>query len=124
MSITVVLMQLLRYATEWTSTAIKIWFWPAGSAPHDLVTGQPDPTTWGSPHANFANANLDNYFSNHQIILNTGLTLCPYYAITTNIAVALCGDWAGGVWNQFCAASTQYSSCAEYVAGNGNAFSG
>lgn len=37
------------YATEWTSDAISIWFFPRTSIPADITAGTPDPTKWGTP---------------------------------------------------------------------------
>jgi hypothetical protein len=35
------------YATEWTSAAISIYFFPRNAIPADITTGNPDPSGWG-----------------------------------------------------------------------------
>lgn len=42
------------YATEWTSDAISIWFFPRESIPPNVLSSQPDPSQWGKPNARFA----------------------------------------------------------------------
>ena len=39
------------YATEWTSTAISIYFFPRNAIPADITSGNPDPSGWGEPQA-------------------------------------------------------------------------
>ena len=41
------------YATEWTSQAISIWFFPRTAIPSDITSGAPDPNSWGSATASF-----------------------------------------------------------------------
>jgi hypothetical protein len=63
------------YAMEWTSSAIKIWFWSRANIPSDVSAGNPTPSGWGSPDANFAGGcNIDDNFQNHQIVLDA--TFC------------------------------------------------
>lgn len=57
------------YATEWTSQAISIWFFPHSAIPGDIASGNPDPTSWGTPLARFAgNCNIDSHFGPQQIV--------------------------------------------------------
>ncbi|TIA16021.1 alcohol oxidase, partial [Aureobasidium pullulans] len=40
------------YATEWTEqTGIRVWFFPRSSIPSDIISGKPEPNTWGIPAA-------------------------------------------------------------------------
>ncbi|KAI6864482.1 endo-1,3(4)-beta-glucanase, partial [Hortaea werneckii] len=39
------------YATEWTDSAIDIWFFPHGSVPSDIQDNAPTPSSWGKPLA-------------------------------------------------------------------------
>lgn len=100
------------FAMEWTSTAIKIWFWPRGSFPGDLSTSpaQPAPSTesWGLPQSIFQgeNANIDTHFNNLRLVFDT----------------TFCGDWAGAVWNQSTTCSKLASSCEQYVSNNPKVF--
>ena len=57
------------YATEWTSDAISIWFWPQGSQPSDVLGDSPDPTGWSTPIAVFSGGcDIDTHFQNQQIV--------------------------------------------------------
>ncbi|RAH50767.1 glycoside hydrolase family 16 protein [Aspergillus brunneoviolaceus CBS 621.78] len=94
------------YATEWTSSAINIWFFPRGSIPADVTAGVPTPATWGTPAASFAGScDIDSHFDAMQIVFDT----------------TFCGDWAGNVWSSGSCASYA-SSCTDYVANNPSAF--
>ncbi|RAL66241.1 hypothetical protein DID88_005912 [Monilinia fructigena] len=97
------------YAWEWTSSHIAIWFFPRSAIPANIQSGKPDPATWGTPTAKFAGSgcNIDNHFSEHNIVLDT----------------TFCGDWAGQVWSSGgCAASTKSATCNAYVSANPTAF--
>jgi hypothetical protein len=56
------------YATLWTSSGIKIWYFPSDSVPGNIRSGNPDPNSWGTPQANFAGCNFDAKFSNMNIV--------------------------------------------------------
>ena len=98
------------YATEWTSKAIKIWFFPRNAVmPADISSENPDPSTWGKPSATFASGsgcNIDDHFREHQIVFNT----------------ALCGQWAGKVFESDSQCAAQGATCEEFVAANPEAF--
>ncbi|KAF5379325.1 hypothetical protein D9757_007612 [Collybiopsis confluens] len=72
------------YAHEWTSNAIKIWFFSRNSIPSDITNKNPDPSSWGTPSAMFNNDACDiaSHFSEHSLTLD----------------ITLCGDWAGGAF--------------------------
>ncbi|KAL9105011.1 MAG: hypothetical protein Q9163_000108 [Psora crenata] len=93
------------YATEWTSEAISIWFWPRNRIPSDVVhSANPRPDTWGTPVAKYAGAcTIDRHFRDMQIIFDT----------------TFCGDWAGKNWAESgCAKDTGTATCEEYVGRN------
>ncbi|KAI9744151.1 MAG: hypothetical protein M1818_002303 [Claussenomyces sp. TS43310] len=98
------------YATEWTSSYIKIWFFPTGSVPADIAAGIPDPTGWGLPQANFAGTcDIDSHFKDHNIIFDT----------------TFCGDYGNAEWNNNAACQAiagAGSTCNSYVANNPSAF--
>ena len=95
------------WATEWTSSAIVIWFFPRGKEPQDLASGKPNPSSWGSAMANFVGCDISSNFKNQQIVFDT----------------TFCGQWAGEVWGgSSCAQSTGAGSCEEYVGQNPSAF--
>ncbi|KAF1985064.1 glycoside hydrolase family 16 protein [Aulographum hederae CBS 113979] len=93
------------YATEWTSNSIKVWWWPRSSAPGDIGSGNPDPSGWGTPTANFQGCAFDNYIRDLNIIFDT----------------TFCGDWAGQVWGSS-SCSSQAATCNDFVAKNPGAF--
>jgi hypothetical protein len=60
------------YATSWDSNSIKIWFWSADmTAPSDIFSASPDPTTWGPPIADFEGCSDDTNFKNNRIVFDT-----------------------------------------------------
>ena len=101
------------FAVQWTSQAIKIWFFPRKAIPADLNSGAAnvDPSGWGAPSAAFAGSDqcsIDNSFKDMQIVINT----------------SLCGVWAGTdtEWNKNPECKKQAPTCAQYVAQNHGAF--
>jgi hypothetical protein len=95
------------YATEWTSDAISIWFFPRGNIPSDVDGPNPDPSTWGRPAAQFGGAcELDTHVKDQQLVF-------------TN---TFCGDWAGQVWANDATCAPRGSSCDAYVRDNPAAF--
>lgn len=91
------------FALHWTTSQIRVWFFAhSGSIPADITSGTPDPKNWGVPQSNFGGCNFGQYMGAMNIMFN----------------IDFCGDWAAGVWNQGCAASTGQGDCASYVANN------
>lgn len=57
------------FATEWTSEKISIWFFPRGTTPGDISSGNPSPSAWGPPVAEFkGSCDIDSRFQNQQIV--------------------------------------------------------
>ena len=54
------------FATEWTSSAINIWYFNAQAGiPANVRSANPDPTTWGQPVASFkGGCDIDSHFRN------------------------------------------------------------
>lgn len=50
------------YALSWEKDAIKVWHWQKCRAPLDIESGDPDPSTWGQPVANWIGCDFGNYF--------------------------------------------------------------
>lgn len=101
------------YATEWTSTSISTWFFPHNSTIYTSQFAKSnsttlDTSTWGTPLAKFQGAKCDftQRFKDMKIIFDT----------------TFCGEWAGKVWNDTCAAKTGAATCQEYVQKNPAAF--
>ncbi|PSS22831.1 glycoside hydrolase family 16 protein [Amorphotheca resinae ATCC 22711] len=97
------------YAMEWTSSAIKVYFFPRYSIPADITAGHPDPTRWGMPMASFSGSgcDIDSHFGQHAIVFD----------------ITFCGQWAGNVWSSSPCAS-KAPTCNAYVAQNPAAFTG
>ena len=96
------------YAMQWTSSGIKMWFWPRDAVPYNLFGNTPEPETWGTPTANFAGSgcNWGTHFVNHRIVIDT----------------TFCGDWGNAVWASNPTCSKKAATCNEYVANNPSAF--
>lgn len=95
------------YATEWTSEAISIWFFPRSAIPSDLSGGNPNPDNWGLPMAQFAGGcDIDEHFQDQQIVFD----------------ITFCGQWAGQVWSQDSVCSSKAATCQDYVTNNPSAF--
>lgn len=94
------------YAMEWTSEYIKMWSWHPQQVPSGVVSGSPDPSTWGTPGllASSALCDIDRAFRNQSIMFN----------------IDLCGTTAGdgAEWASSCAEKTGYNTCVRYVAAN------
>jgi hypothetical protein len=93
-------------ATIWNTNGIRMWYWPRTEVPDDVASGTPLPATWGTPYArfDFGGECPSWHFTNNRVIFN----------------IALCGDWAGGVFPGSCPG---LGSCASYVKNNPGAFS-
>lgn len=94
------------YATEWTDSAISVFFFPRGSIPSDITSGSPDPSGWGTPLAQFqGGCDISTTFTNQQIVFDT----------------TFCGGWAGNVWSTGSCASVA-DTCEVYVENHPEAF--
>ncbi|CDM27100.1 CAZyme family GH16 [Penicillium roqueforti] len=94
------------YATEWTGSAISVWFFPSNAVPADISSGTPNPAGWGTPTALFSGGcDIDSHFNDLQIVFD----------------ITFCGDWAGSVWGSSSCASYA-ASCVDFVQNNPTAF--
>ncbi|KAI9328599.1 concanavalin A-like lectin/glucanase domain-containing protein [Zopfochytrium polystomum] len=90
------------YATEWTTSAIKVWFFQRGSVPSDIASGgNVTPANWGTPMAHFplGGSCAASHFSNMQIVLD----------------LTFCGDWAGSVYGPGCTGGSGNAACQYLV---------
>ncbi|BCS19055.1 glycoside hydrolase family 16 protein [Aspergillus puulaauensis] len=95
------------YATEWTGDAISVWFFPRSSIPEDIGSGNPDPSSWGTPSGKFAGScDIESHFGDMQIIFD----------------ITFCGDWAGAVWGSGTCSANNGGSCEDFVSNNPAAF--
>ncbi|KAI0792005.1 glycoside hydrolase family 16 protein [Abortiporus biennis] len=85
------------YAHIWTSNEIKVWFFQRQQIPQDILDGQPNPNSWGTPFGAFTNGNCDiaDAFKNQKIVFD----------------ITLCGDWAGPAY----ADSGCPGTCSQHV---------
>ena len=94
------------YATEWTSDAISIWFFPRQNIPADITANTPDASKWGTPLAHYAgNCNIDTHFQNMNLVFDT----------------TFCGAWAGQDWTES-SCKEKAGTCEAYVQQNPSAF--
>ncbi|WPH02646.1 Hypothetical protein R9X50_00551100 [Acrodontium crateriforme] len=103
------------YAMEWTSDAVRIWFFPRNAIPSSLInvdpSVRPDTSTFGLPVANFAGScNVDAFLRDHALVFD----------------IDFCGQWAGNTWSDegcpMLDPTNGWKSCNEFVAANPKAF--
>lgn len=107
----------------WDQRGIKFWFFNRNSIPHDIVAGNPDPSSWGLPKAHLASTRCDvaKYFYEHVLVINSehplllrsnsGRTCADVF-----LPASLCGSYAGNVYqDQGCP-----GTCAERIMSAGN----
>ncbi|KAF3004276.1 hypothetical protein E8E13_008397 [Curvularia kusanoi] len=94
------------YATLWTNSGIKVWYFASRDVPANIKNGNPDPSSWGTPIANFGpGCDYASKFKSLNIVFD----------------ITFCGDWAGGVWGQTSCAKIN-PSCNAYVASQPQSF--
>lgn len=96
------------YALDWTSSHISVYFFPRNSIPEDISSGNPDPSSWGTPTTTFGGSgcDIDSHFKDHNIVFDT----------------TFCGQWAGQVWDTNDKCKALAPTCNEYVGQNPEAF--
>jgi len=105
------------YITQWTSTFIKVWFFPRNNRPPTLDCDVPDVSTLGPPMAWFAGScDFANRYRNQRLIFTTNF--CGSWAGADNVydqnyANGLCTDYG---------LATDDLNCVKYVAENPAAF--
>ncbi|KAH6018953.1 hypothetical protein HBI83_115830 [Parastagonospora nodorum] len=95
------------YASLWTSSGIKVWYFASRDVPSNIRSGNPNPDSWGTPMANYGNGGCDfnGRFRDMNIVFD----------------ITFCGDWAGGVWGSTSCAAIN-PSCNAYVASQPQSF--
>lgn len=98
---------------EWTTNFIKMWTFPPNKVPANIVSGNPDTSTWGIPSFTTQGGacNMNGHFKDHNIVFDT----------------TFCGTYAGQdyFWQQtscYKSSPTKYTKCADYVTANPGAF--
>ncbi|KAI9827109.1 MAG: hypothetical protein M1826_006473 [Phylliscum demangeonii] len=57
------------YAMQWTSAAVRVWFFPRARIPADIRRGAPHPERWGTPSLNVeGGCDLDSVYRDQQIV--------------------------------------------------------
>lgn len=56
------------YATLWTGSAIKVWYFASRDVPANIKNGNPDPGSWGQPQANFAGCDFNAKMKDLRIV--------------------------------------------------------
>ncbi|OKL60690.1 hypothetical protein UA08_03962 [Talaromyces atroroseus] len=99
------------YAMEWTSQHIMVWFFPRSSIPDSITSGNPDPSTFGTPMANFqGSCDFESDFKAQSIVFN--IDFCGYWA----------GEDFGSSGCPLSNPSDATASCEAYVGANPSAF--
>jgi hypothetical protein len=111
------------YASLWTSSGIKVWYFAQRNVPSNIRSGNPDPSSWGTPIANYGNGGCD--FDGRFRDMNIVSHIQEYGGYRTDIKKVIdttfCGDWAGGVWGSTSCAQIN-PSCNAYVASQPQSF--
>lgn len=111
------------YATGWTSQAFRVWFFPRGSIPSDIRSGNPEPAGWGTPTVVFSGScDIDTHFQNQRIVSCADDLRFASPNIYQVFDTTFCGDWAGGVWSTDTVCSPLTSTCNAFVQNNPSAF--
>lgn len=94
----------MDFFTETDPTNGTVTYVDFETATSDIVAGKPDPSSWtNKPVAVFEGCAFDSHVKELSLVVN----------------IALCGDWAGEVWQSGgCAASTGVATCEQYVQEN------
>ena len=96
------------YATQWMAEIIRIFYFSRANIPPDLRSGNPNPSSWGTPLAVFRGCDFGQSIANQSIVFD----------------ITFCGDWAGqdAVWKADAICSVKAATCQDYVAENPTAF--
>ncbi|GAA5901443.1 hypothetical protein JCM6882_006279 [Rhodosporidiobolus microsporus] len=73
------------FAMTWDEDGVAVYFFPRGTAPSDLTSDSPFPSTWGEPRARWDASTCDpqKYLGDQTIVIN----------------ITVGGDWAGATYN-------------------------
>lgn len=78
------------YASLWTSSGFKVWYFASRDVPGNIKNGNPDPNSWGTPVANFAGCDFDAKFRNMNLVsIKNAKLLCRMMLITINRSLIL-----------------------------------
>ncbi|KAI0365230.1 glycoside hydrolase family 16 protein [Pilatotrama ljubarskyi] len=88
------------FAMKWDDEGIAVWSFYRAAVPKDVLSGQPDPSSWGEPVAMLAPSGCDPIanFVNHSIIFDItfcGEATCSAHCARVTDIMCNVGDWAG-----------------------------
>ncbi|XWX02403.1 hypothetical protein V2A60_010440 [Cordyceps javanica] len=106
-------------ALEWTSDYIKIYTWPIGAAPKNIVDEKPDTSSWGKPSVQLQKSSCDTEtaFSDQKLLFT--LPFCGNPPGNDQFWSSLAADGKSG---PTCQSITGAPSCVDYVAKNPQQF--
>lgn len=105
------------YATEWTGSAINMWFWPRSRIPADITRGSPNPAGWGTPVARFAGGcDINSHFKDMQIVCSF---FSIYYILLSSLSCRFMAVWLHGNGNADSIRSSTLPSAATGPAPSG-----
>lgn len=93
------------FAAEWDPSAgyIRMWFWPSGSVPDDVLRRVPMPQFWGQPDSFFSLAQetcAADHFHNMRLVFN----------------IDLCGDLGSPTFAESCPQEAKTMTCEQFIA--------
>lgn len=95
------------FAAEWDPAGerFRIWFWPRGSEPADLLNRRPLPDSWGKPYSYFSlspEACPVRHFANMHLVFD----------------ITFCGDLGNPHWKDSCPELAGHVTCEDFVRAN------
>lgn len=64
------------YASLWTNSGIKVWYFATRDVPANIRSGNPDPSSWGAPVANYGGGcDYQNKFRDMNIVSTVNRSL-------------------------------------------------
>ncbi|KXT07395.1 hypothetical protein AC578_439 [Pseudocercospora eumusae] len=117
------------YAVEWTSVAIRVWFFPRNSIPASVTAINPDTSSWLRIMKAVVTSTAISLMPLwcKKAVLRSPDTLLTFELLPFSFNIDFCGTWAGPTFNTNTGcpvlnATNQWSSCNAFVATNPQAF--
>lgn len=104
------------YAAEWdpdgrrATPGMRVWYWPTGQEPPDLLSQEPNPSTWGAAYSQFSLADEvcpRSHFKNMRLVID----------------ITFCGDLGKATYEEFCPEVAKEHSCRDLVMNHPETFS-
>jgi hypothetical protein len=104
------------FAAEWdpdgrsgAAPGMRVWYWPSGQVPRDILVHEPAPSTWGAPYSQFSLAGEvcpSSHFKNMRLVLD----------------ITFCGDLGEPTYKHMCPELAKEHSCRDLVMNHPEAF--